>query len=91
VNWSAVLIALVPPGVVTVRSTGQGHWPLKAGGEVTMSFVPAGFTVMPLVTALEPKFTAVAPVNPFPLIVTIVPPPTGPAGGDTPLTDGTGA
>jgi hypothetical protein len=40
--------------------------------------------------AVLPNFTAVAPVNPDPEIVTDVPPPVGPACGLTPVTSGTG-
>jgi hypothetical protein len=46
------------------------------------------FTVTP-VAATPPKATAVAPVKPDPVIVTDVPPATGPAAGDTPATTGT--
>ncbi len=35
---------------------------------------------------MPPKFTAVAPVNPDPVIVTLVPPDTGPLLGLTPVT-----
>jgi hypothetical protein len=40
------------------------------------------------VAATPPKSTAVAPVKPVPLMVTLVPPPTGPELGLTPLTTG---
>ena len=38
---------------------------------------------MKLVALIEPKFTAVAPVKPVPVIVTCVPPAKGPAEGLT--------
>jgi hypothetical protein len=38
-----------------------------------------------------PNVTAVAPVNPVPVTVTVVPPATGPAAGEIPVTVGTGA
>ncbi len=47
------------------------------------------FTVMP-VAALPPNDTPVAPVRPWPLIVTDCPPATAPEVGETPLTVGVG-
>ena len=57
---------------------------------------PAGLTaviVVPLITTTSvagvvPKSTAVAPVNPEPVIVTVVPPAVGPLFGLTPVTVG---
>jgi hypothetical protein len=84
VNWSAADVALVPPGVVTVIST----VPVPAG-DLMVSEV-AELTVR-TVPALEPNLTAVAPVNPVPVTVTVVPPAAGPAAGEIPVTVGTGA
>jgi hypothetical protein len=84
VNWSAADVALVPPGVVTVIST----VPVPAGD--LMVSVVAELTVR-TVPAVEPNLTAVAPVNPVPVTVTVVPPATGPAAGEIPVTVGTGA
>ena len=41
-----------------------------------------------LVAAVAPKVTAVAPVNPVPVIVTVVPPGVGPAVGEIDVTAG---
>ena len=41
-----------------------------------------------LVAAVEPKLTAVAPVRLVPVIVTLVPPASGPAAGATCVTPG---
>ena len=72
VNWSAALVALVPPTVVTVIST----VPAVEGGDVAV-IDPSEFTVNE-VAATPPKSTAEAPVNPVPVIVTDVPPFTVP-------------
>jgi hypothetical protein len=75
-------VALVPPEVVTVTST----VPAAPAGAVAVIWV-ALLTVKP-VAAFAPKLTAVAPVNPVPLIVTLVPPAVGPDAGLTPVTEG---
>jgi hypothetical protein len=62
VNWSAVLVALVPPGPVTVTST----VPLPLG-EVAVQVV-AVLQLTP-VAAVDPKLTPVAPVKLVPVIV----------------------
>jgi hypothetical protein len=72
----------VPPTVVTATSTP----PELPAGEVAVICV-AESTVY-VVTAVPPNATADAPVNPVPVIVTDVPPPVGPAFGDTELTVG---
>ena len=82
--WSAVLVALVPPGVVTVTST----VPVLPAGAVAVICEP--LTTVTLVAAVDPKSTAVVPVNPVPVIVTLVPPPVGPAAGATCATVGAG-
>src|SRR5208337_5497894 len=43
------------------------------------------------VPAVDPNLTDVAPVNPVPVTVTVVPPANGPAAGVTPVTVGTGS
>jgi hypothetical protein len=77
------LVALVPPGVVTVTSTAP-----DPGGDVA---VTDPFDTELGVTQLTPKQTEVAPVNPLPVIVTTVPPAAEPEFGETPVTTGTGA
>ena len=71
-NWSAAEVAEVPAGVVTVTSTA----PLASAGElVTVSWVslPPGW----MAAATVAKLTAVAPVNPEPVTVTLSPPAAG--------------
>ena len=82
VKWSAVLVALVPTGVVTVTSTTPAAW--------------AGLTAVICVDELIPKdaapivpnLTEVAPVKLVPVIVTDVPPIVDPPDGDTAVTVG---
>ena len=76
VNWSAGVIALVPPGVMTLTST----VPAVPAGEVAVILV-AEFTVK-AVAAVFPKLTAVTSINPVPLIVTAVPAAKGPCAGE---------
>jgi hypothetical protein len=83
VNWSAALIGLVPPGAVTVTSTGP-----EPAGDVAVTDV---FDTEPGVTQFTPKQTEVAPENPLPVIVIRVPPFAEPEFGETPVTTGTGA
>jgi hypothetical protein len=78
VNLSAGDVADFPVGVVTVTST----VPVPEGLGAVM--VVALTTITP-VAWFEPKLTAVAPVNPVPVIVTSVPPNKGPADGLTPV------
>ncbi len=88
-NSSAGLTALVPPGPVTVTSTVPPiRWELPAGATAVIDV--AEFTVTP-VPALLPKATVSPDAKPDPVIVTAVPPATGPAAGESPLTDGTPA
>ena len=84
VNWSAELVALVPPGVVTVTSTA----PAAPAGDTAVICV-ADFTVK-LVAFAAPNFTAVAAVRLVPVMVTLVPPLTVPLVGATPVTVGAG-
>jgi hypothetical protein len=81
-KWSWVVIADVPFGVVTLTST----VPAGAAGEIAVMVVEL-MTVTP-VAALAPKWTAVAPVKPVPVMVTFVPPFTGPTFGLTFVTVG---
>ncbi len=78
--WSAELVALVPPDVVTVTST----VPTEPAGLVAVMLV-ALFTVK-LVAGVLPNLTTVAPVKLVPVIVTMVPPETGPFVGLTEVT-----
>ncbi len=80
-NRSAGLVTLVPLGVVMVTSA----TPAASAGEVAVTWV-AEVTVNVEVTS--PKSTALAPVNPVPVMVTVVPPPSGPAPGLSELTAG---
>ncbi|MNM85398.1 hypothetical protein D3C81_975110 [compost metagenome] len=80
-NWSAALVALVPPVVVTRTST----VPLPAGAVAVICV--ALLTVTP-VAAVAPKVTAVVPLKPEPVIVTVVPPVVGPEVGEMLLTTG---
>ena len=82
VNRSADDVADVPPAVVTVTST----VPAEPGGEVVV--IVLALTTVNGVAGVTPKVTAVAPVKPVPVIVTEVPPASGPAAGEMPLTVG---
>jgi hypothetical protein len=82
VYWSAEDFAVVPPGVATVMST----VPADPAGAVALIWV-ALLTVND-VAGVEPKLTAVALPRPPPLIVTVVPPASGPDAGLTPVTVG---
>ena len=74
------MIALVPRGVVTVTGTE----PVPGGASAWMT-VPFLFTLrMDAVT--PPKLTEVTPPNPVPVILTLVPPVTGPVAGESPVT-----
>ena len=82
-NWSAALVALVPPGVVTVTSTVPAPT-----GEVAV--MPVGLLTVKLAAAVVPNLTALAPVKPVPVIATEVLPVVGPEAGLTPVTVGAG-
>ncbi len=75
----------VPAGVVTVTLTAPVA---PADGLVTVISVALSEAIA--ADAL-PKWTAVAPARPVPLMVTVVPPVSGPLLGLTPLTAGGGA
>jgi hypothetical protein len=83
VNVSAELVALVPPGPVTVTSAVP-----DPAGEVAVIDV-AEFTVTP-VAALPPKATVSPAAKLVPVTVTLVPPDAGPDAGETALTVGPG-
>ena len=80
-NWSALDVALVPPGVVTVMST----VPLPAG---EVAVIEVALTTENEAAGDVPNFTAVAPVRLVPEMVTLVPPAIGPELGLVPLTVG---
>jgi hypothetical protein len=80
VNWSALLVALVPPAVVTVTSSTT---PALPAGEVVVMDV-AEVTVK-LLAATDPNFTDVALVRSVPVIVTKVPPTILPFAGEMEL------
>jgi hypothetical protein len=82
VNSSAEVIAEVPFGVVTVTST----TPADPAGDIPI--IMPEETTLNVATGVLPKFTAVAPVKFVPLIVTNVPPATGPLVGEIPVTVG---
>ena len=77
-NWSALLVVLVPPVAVTVTSTVPAD-PAGAGAvmEVALLTVKAD-------AAAAPNFTAVTPVKLVPVMVTEVPPAVGPDVRDSP-------
>ena len=85
VNWSAELVLLVPPAVVTRTST----VPALPTGETAVICV-ALFTVKD-VAAVAPKLTAVAPLKPVPVITTVFPPTVGPEVGANEATAGAAA
>ena len=80
-NWSAALVADVPPVVVTRTST----VPVPAGA-VAVIWV-AELTVN-VVAGVAPKVTAVAPAKFVPVMVTVVPAVMGPADGEIEVTVG---
>jgi len=75
VYWSPVLVALVPPAVVTVTSTGV---PAPTGEVAVMD---VALTTVKVAGLPDPKSTAVAPVKFVPEMVTPVPPRSGPSPG----------
>jgi hypothetical protein len=81
-KWSALVIADVPPGPVTVTLT----VPAACAGEVAV--IDVALLTTKLVAAVEPKWTAVAPLKLVPVMVTLVPPLTGPTFGLTAVTVG---
>ena len=72
----------VPFGVVTATGTG----PAACAGVVAE--IAVSESTVNDVAAVPPNDTPVAPVNPVPVIVTAVPPLTGPVNGATNTTTG---
>lgn len=88
---SAAEIGDVPKGVVTVILTMPAVWV----GALMMIWVPAAtwFGLLDWVPGMAnagvvPNMTAVTPINPVPLMITAVPPDTGPPVGEMPVTVG---
>jgi hypothetical protein len=81
VNVSALVTALVPPGVVTVTLT----VPVPAGD---VAVIVVALVTLKLVAVVEPNLTVEAPVKLVPVIVTPVPPLVGPVLGFTEVTAG---
>ena len=82
-NWSAALVAEVPPEVVTVMST----VPSAPAGEVAVQVVAEVHETA--VAAVPPKLAVVAPATkPVPVMVTTVAPPGGPPFGEIALMAG---
>ena len=82
-NWSAELVELVCPSLVTVTSTVPEPAGLVAVIDVAL------FTVTP-VAAVPPNATVAPDAKPVPEMVTVVPPAAGPLDGLTPDTVGAG-
>ena len=76
------MVVDTPAGVVTVIST----VPVDPAGDVAV--ICESLTTVKEGEALVPKSTAVAPLKPDPLRVTIVPPEVGPDVGEIEVTDG---
>ena len=72
----------MPPGPVTVTST----VPANPGGLVAVICV--GETTTTLLAAIVPKSTTVPPFRSVPVIVTVVPPVSGPTAKLMPVTTG---
>ena len=66
----------MPPGVVTLTSTVPA---LPAGA---VAVICVSLLMVKPAAAVPPNATAVAPVNPVPVIVTVVPPATMPVIGE---------
>ena len=77
-------MAEVPAGVVTVTST----VPVPAGSTAVICVAE---TTVTLVAGVVPKSTAVAPLKTVPVMVTVVPPATGPEVGLMSVTTGAAA
>lgn len=79
---SALLVGDVPPGPTTVTST------VPAGSAGLTAVIWLLLSTTRDDAAVAPKSTAIAPVKPEPVIVTLVLPDTGPEVGLTPETVG---
>jgi hypothetical protein len=84
VNWSALLVTLVPPAVVTVTSIAPA---LPVG---VIAVIEVAELTVKLLAATEPNFTDVAPLKSVPVMVTEVPPSVLPPVGEMELTVGAG-
>ena len=82
VNWSAAEVGDVPFAVVTVMST------VPAGPAGLVAVIEVALFIVYEAAAVALKVTAVAPVKPVPVMVTLVPPPVAPAAGETAVTVG---
>ena len=82
VKWSALEGAVAPPGVVTTTST----VPADAPGLV--ADIDVALLTVKLLAAVLPKVTALAEVRLVPVMVTLVPPLSGPEVGETAVTVG---
>src|ERR1700674_1205832 len=82
VKLSRPVVALVPLAVVTVTCTVPG----ACAGLTALTW--ESDTNVKLAAAVAPNDTPSTPVNPQPLIVTLVAPAAGPVLGETPLTVG---
>ena len=82
VYWLPAPAALVPPGVNTATFTAPA---LPAGA---VAVIVVAFTTLKLVAGVAPKATAVVPLRPVPVMVTEVPPDTGPEDGERLVTLG---
>jgi hypothetical protein len=103
VNVADGVAELVPPAVTTVTTTPATG--AAEAGRLRVADVCTGAAVRAAVVALidvslltvnvaaatVPKYTAVAPVNPCPVIFTIVPPANEPWSGESPVTAGCAA
>ena len=74
-NWLAAPPLVAPPGVVTWILTA----PALPAGAVTV--IDVAETTEKVVAAVAPNVTAVAPLRLLPVMVTAVPPASGPAFG----------
>jgi hypothetical protein len=84
VNWSAERVALVPRELTTAMSTvAPAVVPLGEAAEIDVLL----FTIKDS-AGVEPKSTAVVPLKPMPVMVTLVPPKMLPTVGDIELTLG---
>ena len=83
-SW-AVPDVPVPPAVVTLTFTAPATWGL------VLAWTTVGLVTVKDVAAVAPKWTAVAPMNPVPVILTVVPPLVVPDVGVSEVTVGVGA
>ena len=81
-NRPAAVAAFVPPTVVTRTSTVAG----VCGGVTALICV--ALAIVKLAAGTTPNLTEVAPENPVPVMVTVVPPECGPLVGLRPVTAG---